>query len=103
MLSAVPENLQSELVSSERLRALYSAGLVWGGGRWGHHTRAHPSDQGMQRRLFQTNQPPEISKKIISYMLGLNLVSGHFVPFRWETNKKVGLMVQTSAFIKCRV
>ena len=31
MLSVVPENLQSELVSLERRRALYSERLVWGG------------------------------------------------------------------------
>ena len=43
MLSVVPENLQSELVNSERPRALYSDRLVWGRVRWGHHTRAsHP-------------------------------------------------------------
>ena len=57
MLSAVPENLQSELVSSARLRALYSDRLVWGGRgvRWGHHTPSRGKiDRVDEEVAFQT-------------------------------------------------
>ena len=76
MLSVVPENLQSELVSLERWRALYSERLVWGGEgeqevgrgvRRGNHTRAKQSQWGETGLTDPLKEKVLLSKQLLPH------------------------------------